>query len=75
MWLAAAHREVPAETPEAWRDRWGAEAQRYGQAPLPSTFDDPPTPTEPATARTIERTVDGLRAVVLPLLRAAVARG
>jgi acetoin utilization protein AcuC len=75
VWLAGAHRDVPAETPEAWRDRWTEEAQRYGQAPLPRTFDDPPTPTEPATARTIERTVDGVRAVVLPLLRAAAARG
>jgi acetoin utilization protein AcuC len=75
VWLAGAHRDVPAETPEAWRDRWAAEAQRYGQAPLPRTFDDPPTPTEPATVRTIERTVGVVRAAVLPLLRAAVSRG
>jgi acetoin utilization protein AcuC len=74
VWLAAAHREVPAETPEAWRERWDAEARRYGQAPLPATFDDPPTPTEPSTVRTIERTVDEVRSRVLPLLRAAVAR-
>ena len=75
VWLAAAHRVVPAETPEGWRDRWADEAERYGQAPLPLTFDDPSTLTEPATARTIERTVDEVKAVVLPLLRAAVARG
>jgi acetoin utilization protein AcuC len=75
VWLAAAHRDIPAETPEAWRDRWAEEALRYGQAPLPLTFDDPPTPTEPATARTIEHTIDEVRAAVLPLLRAAVARG
>jgi acetoin utilization protein AcuC len=74
VWLAAAHRDIPAETPEAWRDRWAEEALRYGQAPLPLTFDDPPTPTEPATARTIEHTIDEVRAAVLPLLRAAVAR-
>jgi acetoin utilization protein AcuC len=75
VWLAAAHREVPAETPEAWRDRWAEDARRYGQSPMPLTFDDPPTPTEPATARTIERTVDAVRSAVIPLLREAVARG
>jgi acetoin utilization protein AcuC len=75
VWLAAAHREVPAETPEAWRDRWATEAQRYGQAPLPLTFDDPPTATEPATARMIERTVETVRSTVVPILRTAVARG
>ena len=42
VWLAGAHREVPGATPEAWRERWAEEAARYGQAPLPETFDDPP---------------------------------
>jgi acetoin utilization protein AcuC len=41
-WLAGAHREVPEMTPAAWRDRWAAEAARYGQAPLPERFDDDP---------------------------------
>ncbi len=41
-WLAGAHREVPAMTPPAWRDRWASEAARYGQAPLPERFDDEP---------------------------------
>lgn len=41
-WLAGAHREIPTSTPEAWRDRWAAEAARYGQAPLPTTFLDGP---------------------------------
>lgn len=41
-WLAGAHREVPDATPAAWRDRWGGEAARYGQAPLPTTFTDLP---------------------------------
>ncbi len=75
VWLAGAHRAVPEETPEAWRERWAADAQRYGQAPLPATFDDPPTPTEPANVRAIERTVGAVRSAVLPLLREAVARG
>jgi GNAT superfamily N-acetyltransferase len=42
VWLAGAHREPPAATDAGWRERWSAEAQRYGQAPLPATFDDPP---------------------------------
>jgi GNAT superfamily N-acetyltransferase len=42
VWLAGAHRELPAETSEAWRARWLTEAARYGQAPLPETFDDAP---------------------------------
>jgi acetoin utilization protein AcuC len=39
-WLAGAHREVPASTPVEWRERWTDEGSRYGQAPLPETFDD-----------------------------------
>ncbi len=39
-WLAGAHREVPASTPVDWRERWTEEGSRYGQAPLPETFDD-----------------------------------
>ena len=75
VWLTAAHLQPPAETPEAWRDRWAAEVDRYGQAPLPTTFDDPPTPTEPAAARAIQQTVAEVRGRVLPLLRKVTARG
>jgi acetoin utilization protein AcuC len=39
-WLAMAHREVPAETPHAWRERWASEAARHGQGPLPALFLD-----------------------------------
>jgi len=39
-WLAGAHREVPPSTPAAWRERWTGEGARYGQAPLPETFED-----------------------------------
>ena len=42
VWLAGAHREAPPATPGAWRERWLTEAARYGQAPLPETFDDAP---------------------------------
>jgi acetoin utilization protein AcuC len=42
VWLAQAHRPAPPVIPGEWRDRWSGEAARYGQAPLPETFDDPP---------------------------------
>jgi acetoin utilization protein AcuC len=74
VWLAAAHRDPPAETPEAWRERWAADAARYGQTPMPLTFDDPPTATAPGNVEAIERTVEGVRGTVLPLLRVAAAR-
>jgi acetoin utilization protein AcuC len=41
-WLAGEHRDVPASTSPEWRDRWAAEGARYGQAPLPETFEDAP---------------------------------
>lgn len=42
VWLAAAHRDPPDAIPEDWRARWAEDAERYGQAPIPTTFDDPP---------------------------------
>src|SRR5215212_2766738 len=74
VWLAAAHRDIPDETPAEWRDRWAEEAARYGQAPLRATFADPPTPTDPATARAVDRTVETVRSTVLSLLAATVGR-
>ncbi|MBX3031389.1 MAG: acetoin utilization protein AcuC [Chloroflexi bacterium] len=42
VWLAQAHREIPDETPLAWRERWTDEATRFGQSPLPVQLLDPP---------------------------------
>ena len=42
VWLAAAHREIPAALPEAWRARWAADADHFGQSPIPTTFEDEP---------------------------------
>jgi acetoin utilization protein AcuC len=42
VWLAANHAPVPDVIPAAWRERWAEEAARYGQSPVPATFDDPP---------------------------------
>jgi acetoin utilization protein AcuC len=47
VWLAGAHRPAPDATPAQWRERWQDEAARYGQAPLPASFDDPPNAGEP----------------------------
>jgi acetoin utilization protein AcuC len=42
VWLAASHLPPPRAVPAAWRDRWAAEAERYGQAPLPERLLDGP---------------------------------
>jgi acetoin utilization protein AcuC len=47
VWLAAVHREPPAELPAAWRERWSADAERFGQSPIPMTLDDPPNAGRP----------------------------
>jgi acetoin utilization protein AcuC len=82
VWLAGAHREVPAETAADWRERWTAEAKRYGQAPLPGTFEDPPNaglPLDAAQLAAEERsrvTADLVRRLVVPrLLCEAIDRG
>ena len=40
VWLAALHREPGVAVPDPWRTRWAAEAERYGQAPLPLWLED-----------------------------------
>ena len=82
VWLAGAHREVPAATPVAWRERWADEAARYGQAPLPETFEDPPNAGFPfdAAQQAAEEgsriTVRAVGAALVPaLVREASARG
>jgi ribosomal protein S18 acetylase RimI-like enzyme len=47
VWLAGAHLPAPATTPLVWRERWGVEARRFGQAPLPPAFIDEPNAGEP----------------------------
>ena len=80
-WLAGAHREVPASTSRDWRERWSAEAARYGQAPLPEAFDDSqnagPEFAPRASAEAGSAGVAALvRRVMVPrLIREARARG
>jgi len=68
VWLAQAHRQPPAETEPAWRERWAEAASRYGQAPPPVLFLDPPDLVGPepaqlseANKRTVERAVTVVR--------------
>ena len=82
VWLAGAHLEVPDATPEGWRARWAEEAARYGQAPLPAAFSDPPNAGEPfddvqvaAEARADATTALVRRLVVPRLLREGHDRG
>ncbi len=81
-WLAGAHREPPAATPAAWRDRWAAEAEEYGQSPLPERFLDEPNAGLPVTERQLvaeaasKQTAGLVRAVTVPrLIRESVDRG
>ncbi len=82
VWLAGAHREVPDATPVEWRERWAAEAARYGQAPLPATFEDAPNAgveldgsQAVAESRALE-TVEIVRRLIVPrLLQVARDRG
>jgi len=82
VWLAGAHQEVPPSTSLAWREQWSVEAARYGQAPLPATFDDAPNAGLPIDAgqlaaehRSRETTALVRRLVVPRLLREARDRG
>ena len=71
-WLAGMHREVPSSTPEEWRDRWAGEAARYGEAPLPETFEDQPNAgleidaSQDAVEQRAYVTAGMLRSIVLP---------
>jgi len=73
-WMAGAHREVPSATPLAWRERWAAEGARYGQSPLPETFEDLPnagfavTASQEAAEQRADATAALLRSVVTPRL-------
>jgi ribosomal protein S18 acetylase RimI-like enzyme len=67
VWLAGAHREVPASTPEAWRERWASEGARYGQEPPPEAFTDPPNAGEPVDAA--QHAADARSTTVAALVR------
>ena len=78
VWLAQNHAPVPDAIPEAWRVRWAGDAAAYGQAPIPTTFDDPPDaglPRRPADDRADARAAliaEEVRGIALPRLRATL---
>jgi acetoin utilization protein AcuC len=82
VWLAGAHRDVPGRIPDAWRERWAAEAARYGTETLPLRFEDDPNAGDPVSEsqasaeRRSMATVSLVRALVVPrLVREAVDSG
>jgi acetoin utilization protein AcuC len=79
-WLAGAHRAVPPRLPEEWRERWAGDAARWGDGPLPETFEDAAgivgERSSVAAAELSGRTVELVRTLTVPaLLRAAEGRG
>lgn len=67
VWLAAAHQEAAELLPSEWRKRWAADADHYGQSPIPTTFDDEPNAgvaRTPFDDRLDQRAVETARAVV-----------
>ncbi|MDQ3871332.1 MAG: hypothetical protein M3301_06945, partial [Chloroflexota bacterium] len=63
------------ETPRDWRERWAAEAERYGQAPPPVHYLDRPRTVEEdrpdlidANRQTVERALsESLRLLTGPV--------
>jgi len=71
VWLAQAHRELPAETDAGWRAKWSAEAERYAQSPPPDTFLDPANlvrPDPPDLVGANKKTASDALAATLALL-------
>jgi acetoin utilization protein AcuC len=81
-WLAGAHRDPPATTPASWRERWEADAARFGTPGMPIDLIDSPEddPAAAAAWRTADQrsiaTLSRVRQAVLPrLVREAEDRG
>jgi acetoin utilization protein AcuC len=82
VWLAALHRDAGRDVPEAWRARWADEAERYGQAPLPTRLEDNPNAglrpdgAQELGDRRAYETAALVRELVVPaLVRAAAEHG
>ena len=82
VWLAAQHADPSGAIPELWRARWAADAERYGQAPLPTSLDDLPNAgllvdvAQASADREAARTAAVVRELVVPaLLRTAEDSG
>jgi acetoin utilization protein AcuC len=77
VWLAGAHRDPPDRIPEGWRERWAAEAARYGVPDLPRQLDDAPIGGMDGAADAASRqTIAAVRESLVPrLIQAADASG
>jgi hypothetical protein len=75
VWLAQAHRDVPAATPAEWRTRWAAEAARHGQGPLPDTMLDPPDVVSVEPHQVADRNLAAARTALAYALRALGGSG
>ncbi len=76
VWLAQSHLSALGELSPEWRARWAADAEHYGQSPIPMTLDDEPNAGVPRTqaddrldARAAE-VANAVLALALPLLEA-----
>jgi acetoin utilization protein AcuC len=69
VWLTQAHREVPAETPEAWRERWSEAAEVFEQGPMPVDLVDPPRTVAPDPDVIVARQLKRARESLLQSLR------
>lgn len=49
VWLAQSHATALGELDAGWRQRWAADAEHYGQSPIPTTLDDEPNAGQPRT--------------------------
>ncbi|HEX2626455.1 MAG TPA: acetoin utilization protein AcuC [Candidatus Limnocylindrales bacterium] len=85
VWLAQSHvsllgGEGPGQLAPEWRARWAAEAEHYGQSPIPTTLDDEPNlglPRSDQDDRLDGRAAaaaHGVLARALPLIEARAAR-
>ncbi|HXG26398.1 MAG TPA: acetoin utilization protein AcuC [Candidatus Binatia bacterium] len=73
VWLAQTHATPLGELSPEWRERWAADAERYGQSPIPSTLDDPENaglPYRDAQERADRRAAEIARASVERALEA-----
>lgn len=70
VWLAMRHREPDLAIADAWRARWGAEADLHGQGPVPRRLLDDVNAGLPVDAR--QEGADRAAAVVAAQVRASV---
>ena len=69
VWLAQAHRDIPAGTPAEWRARWAAEAAEHRQGPPPETMLDAPATGSVEPVQVVDRNLSVARAALANALR------